>query len=114
MYVSDAQSFIGEVDLWCTNQQFWEIGAGDEEEHATMLYNYLYYIMSKKKTSTNATVAKHGEHLFLFCFICLFESCRTLVHPSGLLSHRGVHSERVSVFSSGQGGAGREHGVCVA
>ena len=64
--VLDAQSFLGEVDLWCTNQQFWEIGAGDEEEHATMLFNYLYYIMSKKKIST----AKSGE-----CFQALFENC---------------------------------------
>lgn len=70
IFVSDAQSFLGEVDLWCTNQQFWEIGAGDEEEHATMLYNYLYYIMSKKKTSTSTstTVAKNGEHLFAFAY----------------------------------------------
>jgi hypothetical protein len=42
-FVKDIQSFIGEMDLWCTNTQFWEIGAGDEEEHAIMLYNYFRY-----------------------------------------------------------------------
>lgn len=42
-FVKDIQSFIGAMDLWCTNQQFWEIGAGDEEEHAIMLYNYFRY-----------------------------------------------------------------------
>lgn len=46
-FMKDSQSFIGEMDLWCTNKQFWDIGAGDEEEHATMLYNYLYYISHK-------------------------------------------------------------------
>ena len=43
-FMKDSHSFIGEADLWCTCAQFWEIGAGDEEEHAVMLYNYLYYL----------------------------------------------------------------------
>lgn len=43
-FMKDAQSFIGELDLWCTTKQFWEIGAGDEEEHATLVYNYLYHL----------------------------------------------------------------------
>jgi len=38
----------GELDLWCTSSQFWEIGAGDEEEHAVTLFNYLYYIAMKR------------------------------------------------------------------
>lgn len=42
-FVKDIQSFIGEMDLWCSNAQFWEIGAGDEEEHAVLLYAYLRY-----------------------------------------------------------------------
>lgn len=53
---ADAQSFIGEMDLWCTNQQFWEIGAGDEEEHATMLFNYLYYLVRVSKRSPSSVV----------------------------------------------------------
>jgi hypothetical protein len=44
-YLSDAQSFQeGDIDFWCTSKQAWEIGAGDEEEHGTMLFNYLYYM----------------------------------------------------------------------
>jgi coiled-coil and C2 domain-containing protein 2A len=59
----DSQSFIGETDLWCTTNQFWEIGAGDEEEHATLLYNYLYYLSSKnprldKKVIRNSLPSK--------------------------------------------------------
>jgi len=46
------------MDLWCTNQEFWDIGAGDEEEHATMLFNYLYYLVSMNRSSTAA--AKNG------------------------------------------------------
>jgi coiled-coil and C2 domain-containing protein 2A len=43
-FMKDAQMFIGELDLWCTSTQLWEIGAGDEEEHAIMLYNYLRFL----------------------------------------------------------------------
>lgn len=25
-FMNDAQSFLGEMDLWCTSSQFWEIG----------------------------------------------------------------------------------------
>jgi hypothetical protein len=44
-FLSDAQSFQeSSIDFWCTTKQAWEVGAGDEEEHGTMLYNYLYYL----------------------------------------------------------------------
>lgn len=43
-FMRDSQSFIGEADLWCTTKEFWEIGAGDEEEHGVLLYNYLSYL----------------------------------------------------------------------
>ena len=43
-FMADAQSFQGESDMWCTAKEAWETGAGDEEEHATLLYNYLYYL----------------------------------------------------------------------
>jgi coiled-coil and C2 domain-containing protein 2A len=56
-FMNDSQSFIGELDLWCTTQQFWEIGAGDEEEHAVTLFNYLYYLALKGRTvATTAAV----------------------------------------------------------
>lgn len=48
--------FTGELDLWCTSSQFWEIGAGDEEEHAVTLFNYLYYLALKRGTVTSAAV----------------------------------------------------------
>ena len=58
-FMKDAQSFLGEMDLWCTGYQFWEIGAGDEEEHAVMLYNYLYYLEQQEanKNVVGATVS---------------------------------------------------------
>jgi coiled-coil and C2 domain-containing protein 2A len=49
-FMNDVQSFIGEMDLWCTSSQFWEIGAGDEEEHAVTLFNYLYFLSLKSGT----------------------------------------------------------------
>jgi hypothetical protein len=44
-FLSDAHSFQeSDIDFWCTTKQTWEVGAGDEEEHGTMLFNYLYYL----------------------------------------------------------------------
>jgi len=48
-FMPDAQSFIGDLDLWCTAKQFLDIGAGDEEEHAVLLYNYLYYLSMRER-----------------------------------------------------------------
>jgi hypothetical protein len=42
------QAFIGDLDLWCTTKQLLDIGAGDEEEHAVMLYNMLYHLALKE------------------------------------------------------------------
>eukprot|EP01041_Mallomonas_annulata_P001440 gene1440-2773_t len=46
-------TFLGELDLWCSNTQVWNILAGDEEEHAITLYNFLYYLNKNKSESTN-------------------------------------------------------------
>ena len=46
-FIPDAQAFIGETDLWCTVKQTLDIGAGDEEEHAVLLYN----LLANKKAS---------------------------------------------------------------
>lgn len=43
-FMADAQTFSGESDMWCTTKEVWDTGAGDEEEHATLLFNYLYYL----------------------------------------------------------------------
>ena len=58
-FMNDAQSFIGEMDLWCTSSQFWEIGAGDEEEHAVTLFNYLYFL-SLKGRSMSVSQSQQG------------------------------------------------------
>lgn len=49
-FMKDGQSFVGIFDLWCNSKEFWEIGAGDEEEHAVQLFNYLYFLSLRKRT----------------------------------------------------------------
>jgi len=62
-YISDAHSLECNVDFWCTVSQAWEVGAGDEEEHATMLYNYLYYfsLMGEASSSGGTGVRRGGR-----------------------------------------------------
>lgn len=60
-FMNDVQSFIGEMDLWCTSSQFWEVGAGDEEEHAVTLFNYLYYLSLKSGTVAAGTGSAAGS-----------------------------------------------------
>lgn len=48
-FIPDSQAFVGEFDLWCTVSQTWQIMGGDEEEHATTLFNYLYYLSLKSR-----------------------------------------------------------------
>ncbi len=52
-FMLDAHSFIGDMDLFCTAKEAWQMGAGDEEEHASMLYNYLLYLQLTGKDGTN-------------------------------------------------------------
>jgi hypothetical protein len=54
-YIPDAQSFVGASDLWCSVKQTYDINAGDEEEHAVMLYNYMYYLMCSHAGSAGLT-----------------------------------------------------------
>ena len=42
-FMTDSQAF-GRGDMWCTAKEAWDTGAGDEEEHAVILFNYLYYL----------------------------------------------------------------------
>lgn len=83
-FLEDAHAFVGETDLWCTcNQvyeltflfqcswsddihnasrsQAWEMGAGDEEEHAIVLYNYLLYLERQKRGAAAASVKSGGK-----------------------------------------------------
>jgi len=61
-FMNDAQSFLGEFDLWCTSQQFWEIGAGDEEEHAVTLFNYLYFLSLKTRGGATVSLATANDN----------------------------------------------------
>lgn len=62
-FMRDSQAFIGDGDLWCTNAQFWEIGAGDEEEHATMLYNYLRYFLTINQSNSFGLIESDNPFL---------------------------------------------------
>lgn len=43
--IEDNQSFSGSLpDLWCTSQEFLDLGAGDVEEHAILLCNFFNFI----------------------------------------------------------------------
>lgn len=53
-FLRDNLSFSDDIDLWCTAKQMWEIGAGDEEEHAVLLYNYLYYLTHYSSNKSDA------------------------------------------------------------
>ncbi|XP_072192198.1 coiled-coil and C2 domain-containing protein 2A isoform X2 [Excalfactoria chinensis] len=46
-FLPDSVSFAGICDLWCTSDQFLDLLAGDEEEHAVLLCNY-FLGMGKK------------------------------------------------------------------
>ena len=63
-YLSDAHSFEeSDLDFWCTTKQAWEIGAGDEEEHGTMLYNYLLYLSLNGQFKNNSnTMVRRGNN----------------------------------------------------
>ena len=61
-FMKDSQAFIGSLDLWCTSQQFWEIGAGDEEEHAVLLYNYFKYLLGNGGPTTATSGANSDNN----------------------------------------------------
>ena len=45
-FMSESTTFGagGKVDVWCTIKEMLDMGAGDEEEHATLLYCFYYYL----------------------------------------------------------------------
>ncbi len=60
-YMSDVHSFADGVDFWCTTKEAWEVGAGDDEEHAVMLYNYLYYMSIMGEEDSKSPVGRSGN-----------------------------------------------------
>ena len=47
-FIADTQAFNDLPDMWCTSQEFIDMGAGDYEEHAVLLCNFLNYIDKKQ------------------------------------------------------------------
>ena len=43
-FIDDWQAFQGQTEVWCTSKEFLELRAGDWEEHAVLLINYMMYI----------------------------------------------------------------------
>ena len=43
-FIDDWQAFEGQTEVWCTSKEFLELRAGDWEEHAVLLINYMMYI----------------------------------------------------------------------
>ncbi|CAM9501087.1 unnamed protein product [Ectocarpus fasciculatus] len=48
-FLEDWQMFEGVDDMWCTSQQFLDILAGDDEEHAILLHNYILHLIMVKE-----------------------------------------------------------------
>lgn len=48
-FIEDSAKFEDMTDLYCTPQQFLDIGEGDFEEHAILLCNYFKYIDAARK-----------------------------------------------------------------
>jgi hypothetical protein len=61
-FIPDVNAFVGELDLWCTSKQFFDTGAGDEEEHAVLLYKYLYYLSLRDKGVVTAEDSQQEQH----------------------------------------------------
>jgi len=51
-FLADTQAFNELPDMWCTSQEFMDMGAGDYEEHAMILCNFFNYIDREQKRDT--------------------------------------------------------------
>jgi len=59
-FLDDWHPFFGETDMWCSSQQFLDLGVGDWEEHAILLYNYFSYIDRNNEEIENYLVVGQG------------------------------------------------------
>jgi hypothetical protein len=48
----------GKVDVWCTIKEMLEMGAGDEEEHATLLYCFFYHLSRNNVNRQNDSTVR--------------------------------------------------------
>ncbi|XP_038647533.1 coiled-coil and C2 domain-containing protein 2A isoform X2 [Scyliorhinus canicula] len=66
-FLPDSVSFAGICDLWCTSDQFLNLLAGDEEEHAVLLCNY-FLAMGKKAWLVIGTAIPEGPTAYVLTY----------------------------------------------
>eukprot|EP01029_Cantina_marsupialis_P017745 TRINITY_DN39_c0_g3_i3.p1 TRINITY_DN39_c0_g3~~TRINITY_DN39_c0_g3_i3.p1 ORF type:complete len:592 (+),score=185.44 TRINITY_DN39_c0_g3_i3:482-2257(+) len=59
-FIEDWNAFGGDLDLWCTSQEFLDLLAGDWEEHAILLCNYFLWIDKDNADFSSAIVLGTG------------------------------------------------------
>ncbi|KAM6220251.1 coiled-coil and C2 domain-containing protein 2A isoform 1-T1 [Rhynchocyon petersi] len=63
-FLPDTVSFAGVCDLWSTSDQFLDLLAGDEEEHAVLLCNYFLFL-GKKAWLMMGTAIPEGPTVYV-------------------------------------------------
>ena len=51
-YIEDLRLFQDMPDIYCTSQEFFDLGGGDYEEHAILLANYFSFVDKKQNQQT--------------------------------------------------------------
>ncbi|OXB82886.1 UNVERIFIED_CONTAM: hypothetical protein H355_003328 [Colinus virginianus] len=77
-FLPDTVSFAGICDLWCTSDQFLDLLAGDEEEHAVLLCNY-FLGMGKKAWLIIGNAIPEGQTAYV---LTLEQSQHVIWNPS--------------------------------
>eukprot|EP01135_Chromosphaera_perkinsii_P000381 Nk52_evm28s78 gene=Nk52_evmTU28s78 len=83
-FVDDAVAFSGDstCDLWTTSDQFLELGAGDEEEHAILLCNYFLYFKKNAWVVLGKGIPEGNT-----AYVLTYESSYRLWNPSKGISY---------------------------
>mgnify|MGYP000583504502 CR=1 FL=1 len=66
-FLADWETFVGDTDLWCTSQEFVDLGYGDWEEHAVLLANYFMWL-SEDKWETALVLGEVRSYVATFCY----------------------------------------------
>jgi len=53
--LTDSETYLGDIDLWCDNTQVWDVAAADKKERAVTLYNFLYYLHTSAMSTKRIT-----------------------------------------------------------